>query len=70
MKSLQKLSMTSRSSFAPGDAERPLGVVLRTAVRRVAAAEQLAVLPVDRLRLLIRRDALVHGGMLHRAGLT
>ena len=57
LKVIQTLSIRE-SLFAPFDAEQPLGVVLRMAVRRAAAAQQLAVPPVDRLRLLTRRDAL------------
>ena len=36
------------SLFAPVDAVRPLGVDLRTAVRRAVAAEHLAAPPVAR----------------------
>jgi len=50
--------LNEESLFAPVDAERPLGAVLQTVLRRAAAAEQLAVPPVARLQLLTRRGAL------------
>ena len=50
--------LNEESLFAPVDAERPLGAVLQTVMRRAAAAEQLAVPPVARLQLLTRRGAL------------
>ena len=46
------------SLFAPVNAVRPLGVGLRTAVRRAVAAEHLAAPPVARLRLRTAHDAL------------